>query len=82
MSQISQQSRWLSLDVDAELLAVQDHRALGSLHPGSSLDVADLVRAGELAEQDRLDGEVADPGRGGHKLSWGGRGGVLRQGGA
>ena len=82
MSQISQRSRWLSLDVDAELLPVQDHRALGSLHPGGSLDVADLVRAGELAEQDRLDGEVADPGRGGHKLSWGGGWGVLRHNGA
>ena len=72
MSQISQQSRWLSLDVDAELLAVQDHRALGSLHPGSSLDVADLVRAGELTEENGLDGEVVDAGGGGDEVSGGG----------
>ena len=63
------------LDVDAELLAVQHHRTLRSLHPGP-LDVADLVRAGELTEEDRLDGEVVDTGRGGDEVSRGRRGRV------
>jgi len=66
-----------SLDVDTELLPVQHHRTLRSLHPGP-LDVADLVRAGELAEEDGLDGEVVDAGGGGHQVPRGGGGRVLR----
>ena len=65
-----------SLDVDAELLPVQHHRTLRSLHPGP-LDVADLVRAGELTEEDGLDGEVVDAGGGGDEVSRGGGGRVL-----
>jgi len=60
-----------SLDVDAELLPVQHHRTLRSLHTGP-LDVADLVRAGELTEEDGLDGEVVDAGGGGDEVSRGG----------
>lgn len=65
-----------SLDVDAELLPIQHHRTLRSLHP-RPLDVADLVRAGELTEEDGLDREVVDAGGGGDEVSRGGRGGVL-----
>ena len=65
-----------SLDVDAELLPIQHHRTLRSLHPGP-LDVADLVRAGELTEEDGLDREVVDAGGGGDEVSRGGRGRVL-----
>jgi len=64
-----------SLDVDAELLPVQHHRTLRSLHAGP-LDVADLVRAGELTEEDGLDGEVVDAGGGRDEVSRGGRGRV------
>ena len=60
-----------SLDVDAELLPVQHHRTLRSLHPGP-LDVADLVRAGELTEENGLDGEVVDARGGGDEVSRGG----------
>ena len=66
-----------SLDVDAELLPVQHHRTLRSLHPGCPLYVADLVRAGELTEQDGLDREVVDARGGGDEVSRGGRGRVL-----
>lgn len=66
-----------SLDIDAELLPVQHHRTLRSLHPGCPLYVADLVRAGELTEQDGLDGEVVDARGGGDEVSRGGRGRVL-----
>ena len=60
-----------SLDVDAELLPVQHHRTLRSLHP-RTFNVTDLVRAGELAQEDGLDGEVGDAGRGGDQVSRGG----------
>ena len=59
------------LDVDAELLPVQHHRTLRSLHP-RTFNVTDLVRAGELAQEDGLDGEVGDAGRGGDQVSRGG----------
>jgi len=65
-----------SLDVDAELLPVQHHRTLRSLHTGP-LDVADLVRAGELTEEDGLDREVVNAGGSGDEFSRGGRGRVL-----